>query len=186
MSVFQQACETSTCVPFPFSSDVCASRSHKCFWSVSRRAEQKLLKAFGPRLGRSRSSRQLRFWDVCSACRWDGTQINSFYKINIRFISVADDGGSSVCTVLSREVDVMVVCWLYVIVYTSMEEFYLHASSFLPFCMHSAINSQYLWNFLAVILLHIWWFGCSNFTELVLEQRVMKQKCVGGNTWQAD
>lgn len=79
----------------------------------------------------------------------------------------------------------MVVCWLYVIVYTSMVDFYLHASLFVPFCMHLAINSQCLWNFLAVIHLHIWWFGCLNSTELVLEQRLMKQKCVGGNTWEA-
>lgn len=71
------ACETlaSTCVPFPFVSWVCVSRSHKCCWSVARRAEQKLLKAFGPRLGRRSCNRQLRFWDVCSACKRKDTQI---------------------------------------------------------------------------------------------------------------
>lgn len=84
------ACETlaSTCVPFPFASEVCASRSHKCCWSVARRAEQKLLKAFGPRLGRSSCNRQLRFWDVCSACKRKDTQIKTVNNNNnISFLS---------------------------------------------------------------------------------------------------
>lgn len=152
MSVFEQVRETSTCLPFPISSEVCASRSLKCFWSVSRRAEQKLLKAFGPRLGKSSCNRQLRLWDVCSACKRDGTKI-AF--------------GTQITSVFFHS------WWLH------MEDCYLRTSSFVPFCMHLAINSQCLWNFLAVIRLHIWWFGCLNSTDVVLEQTLMKQKSHG-------
>lgn len=43
-------------------------RSHKWYCSVSRSAEQKLLKARGPRLGRRNSKRQFFFPEVFSAC----------------------------------------------------------------------------------------------------------------------
>lgn len=58
---------TSICVSLPSFSGNCVSRSHRCCCSVSLRAEQKLLKALGPRFGRSCSKRKLRFWAVCSA-----------------------------------------------------------------------------------------------------------------------
>lgn len=58
---------TSMYVSLPSFSGDCVSRSHRCCCSVSRRAEQKLLKALGPLFGKSSSKRQLRLWDVGSA-----------------------------------------------------------------------------------------------------------------------
>lgn len=75
---------TSTCVSLPSFSGDCVSKSLRCCCSVSRRAEQKLLKALGPRLGKSRSNRQLRFCNVCSAYSRD--QIRQYNNVFVQLL----------------------------------------------------------------------------------------------------